>query len=137
MKIPRIGTLLAALAAADEGLAQSAASTPVADVAPGLLQATLGLALVLVLIWGAAWVIRHVAPGLSRQRNSVLKVIARQAVGAREHVVIVEVGGRWLLLGVAAGNVRMLETLAKVDVPEAAAGDHPFARILLRARHGN
>lgn len=134
MRTLRTGVALAVLAAHTGALAQTAAPAP--DTTPGLLQATLGLGLVLALIWGAAWAIRRVAPGLGQQRNSVLKVIARQAVGAREHVVIVEVADRWLLLGVAAGNVRTLDTFPKVEVPESASVPHPFAQMLLRARHG-
>ena len=136
MKTLVLYLLLAAFFAVGEALAQAPAAVPIADSTPGLMQATLGLALVLALIFGAAWAIRHVAPGIGRQRNAVLKVIARQAVGAREHVVIVEVGNRWLLLGVASGTVRMLETMTKEEIPEPTGAVHPFARILLRARHG-
>jgi len=32
-------------------------------------------------------------------------------VGQRERVVVVEIGGQWLVLGVAAGQVRALHTL--------------------------
>ena len=125
---------LATFAVVAEARAQVTAA-PVADAAPGLLQAILGLGIVLALIWGAAWVIRRLAPGLGKQRNSLLKVIARQAVGAREHVVIVEVADRWLLLGVGAGNVRTLETLPKIEIPNDEPIAHSFAKIL-RAKRG-
>lgn len=76
----------------------------------GLLQAGLGLALVLALIFLCAWALRRF--GLQpADSNRLLKVVASVMVGQRERVVVVEVGGSWLVLGVAAGQVSALHTM--------------------------
>ena len=88
--------------------------------AAGLLQAGLGLALVLALIFLCAWAARRFGlqqPGSGR----LLKVVASAMVGQRERVVVVEIGGSWLVLGVAAGQVRALHTLPAENRSEAVA----------------
>jgi len=98
----------------------AAAAEPVRSSfgAAGLLQAGLGLALVLAMIFGCAWLARRFglqAGGSGR----LLKVVASAMVGQRERVVVVEVGGQWLVLGVAAGQVRALHNMPAQTVPEA------------------
>jgi flagellar protein FliO/FliZ len=110
------------------GFAASAAlptvPTPAAEPTPsfaaaGLLQAGLGLAVVLALIFGCAWVARRF--GLLQQGGSgrLVKVISSAMVGQRERVVVVEVGSTWLVLGVAAGQVRALHSMPAEALPEA------------------
>lgn len=79
--------------------------------AAGLLQAGLGLALVLALIFLCAWAVRRL--GLHQSGgNRLLKVVSSVMVGQRERVVVVEIGDSWLVLGVAAGQVSALHTMA-------------------------
>lgn len=104
----------------------TAAAEPVrAFGAAGLLQAGLGLGLVLAMIFGCAWLARRFglqAGGSGR----LLKVVSSTMVGQRERVVVVEVGGQWLVLGVAAGQVRALHTMPAQAIPdESAASDVP------------
>jgi flagellar protein FliO/FliZ len=110
------------------GFAASAAlptvPTPAAEpvrsfAAAGLLQAGFGLALVLALIFGCAWVARRF--GLLQQPGSgrLIKVVSSAMVGQRERVVVVEVGSTWLVLGVAAGQVRALHSMPAETLPEA------------------
>jgi len=42
-------------------------------------------------------------------------------VGQRERVVVVEIGESWLVLGVAAGQVRALHTMPAGKLPNAPA----------------
>ena len=78
--------------------------------AAGLLQAGLGLAVVIGLIFMFAWVARRF--GLQPSSNGkLLKVVSSAMVGQRERVVVVEIGDAWLVLGVAAGQVRALHTM--------------------------
>ena len=80
----------------------------------------MGLTLVLALIFLCAWAARRFGlqqPGSSR----LLKVISSTMVGQRERVVVVEIGGSWLVLGVAAGQVRALHTLPAENRSEAVA----------------
>jgi flagellar protein FliO/FliZ len=112
-----------------------AADSP--DLVPdgtGLLRATLGLALVLALIFAAGWVMRRIAPTRAGGAGPV-RVIGSQAVGTRERVVLLEVGEQWLVVGVAPGNVRGLATLPRGELPSAPASPATaFTSLLARAR---
>ena len=99
----------------------SAAAEPVRSFgAAGLLQAGFGLAMVLALIFLFAWVARRF--GLQQTGSGrLLKVVSSAMVGQRERVVVVEIGGSWLVLGVAAGQVRALHTMPAEKISEADA----------------
>jgi len=112
-----IAALQSASATAAAASTSSADSAPPASLTPGLVQATLGLALVLAVIWAAAWLLRRVAPAGGSSRSPI-KLIATQAVGQRERVVLVEIADQWLLLGVAPGHVTALQTLPKTTLPD-------------------
>jgi flagellar protein FliO/FliZ len=110
-----------------------------ADPAPGtagMMQMLPGLVAVLALIALLAWLAKRL--GVARPgSNGPLKVVSERAVGTRERVVLVEVAGQWLVLGVAPGQVRALANLPK---PENAASEAiaavpatPFAGWLERA----
>jgi flagellar protein FliO/FliZ len=99
----------------------------------GLAQAILGLALVLALIWGAAWVMRRLQPH-GASGAGTLKIVATQAVGQRERVVVLEVAEQWLVVGVAPGSVSALARLPKGTVAPITAPANPFAHLLARAR---
>lgn len=108
--------------------------TPDAPLAGSLLQTTLGLALVLALIAGAAWLAKRLAPGGARGALP-LNVVASQAIGQRERVVVVEIGEQWLVLGVAPGQVRSLATLPRGTLPATPVSPvaQSFADSLARA----
>ena len=133
MTIRSAGWLLAAVAGSS---AAASESPPPASFTPGLLQATFGLAIVLALIWGAAWLLRRVAPSGSGARSPI-KIIASQAVGQRERVVLVEIADQWLLVGVAPGQVTALQTLVKSSLPEPSPATGQigtqFSRLLAQA----
>lgn len=82
---------------------------------PGTATSMLTVLLSLVLILGGfvavAWFVRRFLPGMGAQ--GAVKVVSTTAVGTRERVVVIEVDGTWLLLGVGGGNVRLLHTLPK------------------------
>jgi len=110
-----------------------AADVPAATpLGPELLQTTIGLAIVLALIFGLAWLLRRVGP-TGRGSGGVLRVVASHAVGQRERVVILEVGEQWLVLGVAPGRVNALQTLPRGAVPESAPAAASFSALLARA----
>ena len=88
--------------------------------AAGLLQAGLGLAVVIGLIFLFAWGARRF--GLQPSSNGkLLKVVSSALVGQRERGVVVEIGDAWLVLGVAAGQVRALHTMPASKLPDASA----------------
>ncbi|MEW6119621.1 MAG: flagellar biosynthetic protein FliO [Pseudomonadota bacterium] len=88
------------------------------DAASGMLSVLLSLALILGGFVALAWAARRYLPGMAAQ--GVVKVVGSTAVGARERVVVVEVAGSWLLLGVGGGNVRLLHTLPRPVEAEGA-----------------
>lgn len=112
-------------------LAQDAAN-PVS--AGSLLQVFAGLVLVLALVIGTAWMLRRVGsvPGLS---NQAIKMVGAASVGSRERVVLLEVAGTWIVVGVAPGQVRSLATLPKADIavaPPSPTAGPAFAQWLQR-----
>jgi len=96
----------------------------------GVLQALAGLAAVLALVMVLAWIARRF--GLQAPRmGSAVKVVGGVMLTPKERVVVVEVQGTWLVLGVAPGKVNMLHALpAEIDEPDDAADSEsaiPFA----------
>ncbi|MFC0693771.1 flagellar biosynthetic protein FliO [Paraburkholderia humisilvae] len=75
--------------------------------AGAILQTLIGLAVVIALVFGCAWLARRLGlqPG---QRGGLVKTIGGTSLGGKERVAVVEIGDRWLVLGAAPGNVRLL-----------------------------
>lgn len=108
-----IASAFAAVEAPAHKFAQpAAASAPVAPAA-GLAQVTLALALVLAAIFAAAWAVRRfrLLSGGRTEADARITVLAERAVGPRERVVLLQVGGEQVLVGVATGNVRRLHVM--------------------------
>ncbi|MCK0715680.1 flagellar biosynthetic protein FliO [Chromohalobacter sarecensis] len=80
---------------------------------------TLSLALIVAIILLCAWLLRRLTPGRLRASQHV-KVVSNTAIGQRERVTVVEIDGRWLVLGVGGNQVTLLK-----DMPAAEASDAP------------
>ena len=78
-----------------------------------MLTVLLSLVLILGGFVGVAWLVRRYVPEVGKQ--GVVKVVGATMVGPRERVVVVEVDDTWLLLGVGAGQVRLLDKRTKPD----------------------
>lgn len=100
--------------------ARAAEST---DLAGSLGQMVLGLGVVLGLLLGTLWLLKRIAA--PRGSASHLRILGATPVGPRERVVLVEVAGRVLVLGVAPGRINTLHTLESQDLPPALAGTPP------------
>lgn len=90
--------------------------------------ATLGktaaaLALVLAIIFACSALLRRWGPQ-RRAAGGHLQVVASTAIGSRERVVVVEIDGTWLVLGVGGGQVSKLHELPAPAQPEATG---PYA----------
>ena len=57
----------------------------------------------------------------------LVKVVSSAALGQRERVVVVEVGGQWLVLGVTSSQVNMLHTLPAQAQPASGTAGTPAA----------
>jgi flagellar protein FliO/FliZ len=74
------------------------------------LQTLAPLALVLALIAGAAWLLKRFNQP-NRGKASLMTVQASLSVGPRERVVLLEVAGQWLVIGVTSGQINSLLNL--------------------------
>lgn len=86
-----------------------------------LFQTLLGLTVVVCMIITLGWLARRMnLTGL--QRNRHCRVVATMPVSAREKVVLVDIGGQQLLLGVAPGSVTTLHAFDKpiIEADESA-----------------
>lgn len=68
------------------------------------------LLVVLALIGVVAWLLQRFC-GQVIGRNALLTIHAAISVGRRERVVLVEVAGQWLVLGVTPGTISALHIL--------------------------
>jgi len=100
------------------GLAATPALARAAATDTGsMLSVFLSLFLILGGFVLVAWLVRRYMPGVGKQ--GVVKVVGATMVGPRERVVVVEVENTWLLLGVGAGQVRLLDKRDKPAQPPA------------------
>ncbi|MEE9332037.1 MAG: flagellar biosynthetic protein FliO [Methylophilaceae bacterium] len=86
--------------------AESAAISPTGSV----LKMVLGLAVVLAVMALISWMVKRLLPGATSQ-NTAVKVVGGVSVGSRERVVVLEVADRWLVVGVAQGQVSSIANL--------------------------
>lgn len=121
------GGAASAASAASMGAAATAASGA-PELGASALQMVFGLLVVLGLLLGTLWLLKRI----SQPRGPVaglMRVVAGVAVGARERVVILELGNSWLVLGVAPGQVTTLAEIPRQDLPAnaqaPAAGEFP------------
>jgi flagellar protein FliO/FliZ len=91
----------------------------VPSAAGGLLRVTVALLVVLAAVLAAAWLARRMRAIGGGGSSSSLELLAQLPLGTRERAVLVRVGDRQLLLGVAAGNIRTLHVLE----PQASAAN--------------
>nr|WP_228736161.1 flagellar biosynthetic protein FliO [Xanthomonas euvesicatoria] len=94
-----------------------------APSSPSLFGAVFALLLVLALIVGLGWLLKRM-PGSGFRSTEGLRVVTSLAVGAKERVVVVEVNGQQLLLGVTTGGISTLHTLPE-PLPTAPAPTLP------------
>ena len=85
---------------------------------PTVVQMVLSLIAVVGVILALAWMTRRLQ-GLRAGTPGALKVKATLAVGMKERVVLIEAAGRQFLIGVAPGQVRLIEALGMA--PEEVA----------------
>lgn len=119
-RLNRIGLMLVAIPyqvmatdSADPMVSTSRQSTTMAAEnlnSAYLVQLILGLMFVLFCIVALAWLAKRVNR-LQSSSDGSLQVLGGISLGARERVVLVQVGSSQLLLGVAPGQINMLHQL--------------------------
>ena len=89
----------------------------------GVLKMVLGLLVVLAVMALVTWVLKRMMPGAGSQQSSI-RVVGGVSVGTRERVVVLEVAGRWLVVGVAPGQVSAIANLEAGSVqPSESTSD--------------
>ena len=82
-----------------------------------LVQLTLGMLTVLAIIIGLAWILKR-SGRFQITAGGGLKILGGLSMGARERVVLLQVGETQLLVGVSPGSVKTLHVLDKPLVQE-------------------
>lgn len=93
-----------------------------------------GLLAVIVLIIVTAWLMRRVG-GVQAFGGQSMKVLAALSVGAREKVVLVDVAGTQILLGVAPGRVSHLQTFEQPVVSDRPDQRGDFTATIKKLLH--
>lgn len=120
---------LAAMAA--EPAAQAATPMATSNIGGQLVQLLLGLLLVVGLIFLLAWVMRRVQQ-VGPRGGQVIKLISSQALGPRERLLLVQVGGEQVLLGITPGRITTLHVMSEpVHLPEGEPASPEFAQRLM------
>lgn len=75
-----------------------------------LAQLAGGLVLVILTILALAWILRRL-PVMAGQNRPLIEILAVRAVGARERMMLVQVGEEQILIGLTPTGMRHLHTL--------------------------
>ncbi len=124
--------LLPLTALAAEPAAQAATPMASSGIAGQLVQLLLGLLLVIGLIFLLAWLMRRVQQLGPRGSQQVINIVASQALGPRDRLVLVQVGGEQILLGLTPGRIAPLHVLKEpVHLPDGEPASTEFAQRLM------
>jgi flagellar protein FliO/FliZ len=122
---------LAAMAAEPAPTAVTPVLASSGNLSAQLGQMLLGLLLVIGLIFVLAWLLRRVQQ-IGPRGNQVIKLLASQALGPRERLVLVQVGNEQVLLGLSAGRITPLHTLKEpVHLADSEPATPEFAQRLM------
>nr|WP_298139813.1 flagellar biosynthetic protein FliO [uncultured Pseudomonas sp.] len=94
-------------------------------------QMLLGLLVVIGLIFLLAWLMRRVQQ-MGPRGGQVIKLLASQALGPRDRLVLVQVGSEQILLGLTPGRITPLHVMAEpVHLPDGEPASAEFAQRLM------
>ena len=88
-----------------------------------LLEFGLALILVVALIYGVAWLVGRMQHSV--QGQGTVKVIQGMQVGAKERLLLVDVAGQTILVGVSPGGMQTLLEVHESLAPEVETGQLP------------
>lgn len=104
--------------------ATPAATISAASATGSLLRTIFGLAAVLGLLALCLWGMKRMGGG-RLSTGSVVKVVGGVSVGSRERVMVLEVAGEWIVIGVAPGHVSTLAQMPRQAENSPAQPDAP------------
>ena len=107
-KVRDASAVIACIAMAPTLSLAQAAKVPESDGGP--FKVVFGLLIVLATIAVLAWAMKKIGH-TKLGGQSVARIVGAVSVGSRERVVVVEVAGRWIVLGVSPGRVNGIANL--------------------------
>jgi len=137
-RLSEITTGLAALLATGAALAADApaAHAPGAAVsATSPLNMVLGLLFLLALVALSWWFVKRTG-GAQWGTSRAIRALASLPVGTRERVVLIEAGGKQLLIGVAPGRVALLHAFDEPVITDTGGGEDFASKIRQAMQHG-
>lgn len=109
---------------ADKATASAPGTTALEPLSAGYLtQLVLSLAFVVLCIFALAWLLRRGRFGTAANAG-VIQIVAAQALGPRERVVLLQVGEEQVLIGLVPGQISKLHSLKQ---PLSTAKNEPEA----------
>lgn len=109
----------------------SAPTAPKINTSANLMSLVFGLIAILVLIFGLAWLVKRMGQGGLLGHNQ-MKIVAAMPLGTRERLLVVDVAGQQLLLGLTATQINTLHVFPEpvIDVAQGA-GQSDFGKKLM------
>lgn len=95
-----------------------------------LLSVLFSLLLIIALIFALAWLLRRFGQG-GFANAQAMKVVASLPLGTRERLLVVEVGGQQLLLGVTPQQIRTLHVFDEPVIDAQGAQSSDFKQRLM------
>ncbi|WP_456406895.1 flagellar biosynthetic protein FliO [Thiolapillus sp.] len=106
-----------------------------ADLGEQLVQVLGGLGIVLAMVMLLAWLAKRFSHSRLSGAHG-MRLLGGLSLGAKERIVLVQVGDKQLLLGVAPGQLQTLHVLEQpIQLPEkpaAVSDNHSFANKLAK-----
>lgn len=114
---------------------ESTMAQPSPAEAPGVsgaafMQMLLSLALIIGVLFIAAYVLRRLNGGKSFGHSGPMRVVGGLMLSPRERIVLIEVEDTWIVVGIVPGQIKTLHTLPKGEVPAPQGSEKPFGHWL-------
>jgi flagellar biosynthetic protein FliO len=107
-------------APADGHPAGMPAAMPASPATGSLLQTLFALIVVLGVLGALAWFLKRYGPRVGGG-SANLRVVGSLSLGGRERLLVVEVGGQWIVVGASPGRVNALATMPKQEGIDAGS----------------
>lgn len=77
----------------------------------------MALLFVLAVLVGLAWLLKRFGPKHLTGSQRHIKLVDSLNLGARERILLLEVGEQWIVVGASAGRMNALTTLPRQELP--------------------
>jgi flagellar protein FliO/FliZ len=101
--------------------------------ADGLASLSLGVGVIVVLLWAALWALRRARPNSFSARTDDCRIMRSLTLGPRERLLVVSVGSKQLVVGVGTAAISLLCELDEPLSP-AAPANVGFGEAVRKAR---